>query len=285
MRCMFYADDVQIYTSFSPAERAEATARITTCMSDVKSWSTTNKLKLNDSKSEFIHFVSCFSKRKQMTSVHIGDSVMNISAEVRNLGVRFDSSLLMKSQVKSVCSSALFGIRQIGCIRRFLDDRSATTLVHAFVTSRLDYCNSLLYNLPKTHIMKLQHVQNTAARLVSRTKPYCHISPVLHKLHWLPIKQRIAFKIMLLTYKSVHNASPSYISELITAHVPTRNLRSSSRFNFEVPKVRMRYGARSFAAAAPKLWNGLPQDIKSADSIESFKTLLKTFLFNNAEYA
>ena len=133
----------------------------------------------------------------------------------------------LKSHVKNICRSASFGIYKIGRLRKYLDKKSTERLVHAFVSSRLDFNNSLLYGLPSAVLSSLQRVQNSAARLISYTKRHHHISPVLRNLHWLPIRERIMFKILLITYKALHGSAPAYISDLISISKNAR-LRSSS---------------------------------------------------------
>ena len=103
-------------------------------------------------------------------------------------------------------------------------------LVHAFVSSRLDYCNSLLHGSPKYVPQKLQRAQNAAARLIKLSRKYDHITPHLMDLHWLPIEYRIQFKILLLTYKTLNGLAPSYLSDLLQRYAPVRNLRSFSAF-------------------------------------------------------
>ena len=124
----------------------------------------------------------------------------------------------------------LIAIRKIGQIRHYLDDDTTLRLVHAFVTSRLDSCNSLLYGLPDKELSKVQRVQNTAARLVSCLPRSHHVTPVLMKLHWLPVKMRTIYKILLLTFKAQIGKSPVYLSELVHQYAPTRSLRSSTVF-------------------------------------------------------
>ena len=120
-----------------------------------------------------------------------------------------------------------------------------------------------------------------AARLTTLTKYRDHISPILRELHWLPIKSRIMYKILLLTYKSLHGLAPLYLQELIHEYKPTRNLRSTSQFLLVTPSVSTQsYGQRSFTSAAAELWNNLPYNIKISKTVNQFKCSVKTYLFN-----
>ena len=115
-------------------------------------------------------------------------------------------------------------------IRKHLSRNSTETLIHAFVSSRLDYCNSLLYGLPQAQIDKIQRVQNAAARLIFKQLKFSHITPVLYQLHWLAIKYRIEFKILLFTFKAIHGMAPDYICKLISRKSSTRHsLRSTAK--------------------------------------------------------
>ena len=130
----------------------------------------------------------------------------------------------------------------------------------AFITSRLDFCNGLLYGLPKTQIVKLQRVQNAAAKLAMNIGKYSHVTQALQDLHWLPVRARTDFKILILVFKAVHGLAPPYISYLITVKLKSSyNLRSKSSLLLESPKEKMlsTLSARSFYAAAPCLWNSL----------------------------
>ena len=131
-------------------------------------------------------------------------------------------------QISKICKSSHYHLRNIGKIRKYLDESSTKTLIHAFVTSKLDYCNALLNGLPKYQINRLQLVLNTAARVVSHTRKYEHITPVLIGLHWLPVSYRITFKILLLTYKALNNLAPSYLSDLLSQRCNVRSVRPSS---------------------------------------------------------
>ena len=213
-------------------------------------------------------------------ALQIGNIIVQSAQNVKNLGVIFDNCLNLKKQTMSISKSAYFQLRRIGSIRKYLNDNAATKLIHAFVTSRLDYCNSLLSGSPAYQLARLQRIQNSAARIVTRTRKYEHITPVLVKLHWLPIPLRITYKVLLLTYKTLHDLGPSYLEELLMPHNPTRQLRSSGKDLLKVAKSRLvHYGDKSFSVCAPSLWNDLPSSLRSSTSLDSFKNGLKTELF------
>ena len=150
-------------------------------------------LKQNADKTEVIVFTS---RLVSEISVTIGDSNIKFSSCVKNLGAWLDSRMDMERHVNSVCKSCFGQIRQISHIRQFLTTDVTKSLVNSLVTSRLDYCNALLYGVPKTILNKLQNVQNTAARVVTRTSRFSHITPILKELHWLPIQYRVQYKIL-----------------------------------------------------------------------------------------
>ena len=134
-----------------------------------------------------------FRKRNESVTLNIDGAVINATKSARDLGVIVDDSLDMKEHIRKVCRAATFGIYRIGKIRKYLNQSSTERLVNALVTSHLDFCNSLRINLPASHLAPLQHTQNTAARLITRTRKHDHITPVIHTLHWLLIPQRIEF--------------------------------------------------------------------------------------------
>ena len=205
------------------------------------------------------------------------------SSEVRNLGVILDSTLSFQSHIKSVTKSAFFHLKNISRLRPSLSDSIAETLVHAFVSSRLDYCNGVLFGLPKKDLDRLQYVQNSAARVLTRTKPWQHITPTLKRLHWLPVKHRITYKLLLLTYKALHALAPQYLADLLEDYTPARNLRSSDLGLLTVHHGKRRsLGDRAFSVAAPALWNSLPSVIRQAQTLDSFKSALKRHLFVQA---
>ena len=149
---------------------------------------------------------------------------------VKNLGAWFDSMLSMETHINKVCSSGFYlYLHNLRKIRRYLSQDCLVTLIHAFVTSRLNYCNNLMYGLPQCQISKLQRVQNAAARIALDLSKFCHITAALRQLHWLPVIKRIQFKMLLLTFKAIHGFCPPYISELITVKLKSSyGLRSNN---------------------------------------------------------
>ena len=133
----------------------------------------------------------------------------------------------------------------------------------------------------KQLIHKLKKVQNSAARLICRAPKSDHISPVLHTLHWLPVEQRIEYKLLLLAFKSVNNDGPSYLSDLLKFYIPSRQLRSSSDTRLlRIPSFRLKsLGQRKFSYQASVLWNSLPISLRHSNSTLAFRYALKTHLF------
>ncbi len=129
-------------------------------------------------------------------------------------------------------------------------------------------------------------VQNAAARVLTGAHKSEHITPILQSLHWLPVCYRINFKVLLLVFKSLNGLTPSYLSDLLIDHQPTRALRSANLRLLVVPRTRLKSrGDRAFAVAAPSLWNSLPTEIRTAPTLPIFKSRLKTFLFDPAYYS
>ena len=279
---MIYADDTQVFIILDEAERSSLIPNLENCISDIKLWSTANDLKLNDDKTEVLHITSRFRNPSPLPGVQICDSLIEPVKSARNLGIIVQNDLKMDVYVNNICRSASYGLYRIGQIRKFLDRKSTEMLVHAFITCRLDQCNSLLHNLPESQIAKLQRIQNSAARLVTLTRKHDHVTPILRELHWLPVKYRIMYKILLLTYKCLHGTAPIYLQELIKRYVPSRNLRSATQSRLTCSSTSTQYGQRSFSVSATELWNNLPLHVKNSETVIQFKTSLKTHLFTMA---
>ena len=275
-----YADDTQIYVSFPPSDSSSYLNDLSDILNTVHTFLTCNRLTVNPTKTEFL-LIGTPQQRSKIASPSITfqGSTINPSKSVRNLGFLFDSHLSHHSQISSISRSSFLQIRQLRQIRSSLDTNSSITLANSLVSSKLDYCNSLYVNLPNTSLKRLQSIQNSLARVVLNVKRHEHITPSLRKLHWLPIHQRIIFKIACITFKTIHNQSPTYLHQLLTRHNPSRSLRTRYQNTLVCPRIDSKIGRRSFSYAAPTIWNSLPDNLRALDSLSSFRSALKTFLF------
>ena len=174
-------------------------------------------------------------------------------------------------------------LRQLTRIHSFLSSTDLEKVVHAFISSRLDYCNALYSGISKGNIRRLQLIQNAAARLLTGTKRSDHISPILATLHWLPLSFRIDFKILLLVFKALNGQAPTYIRDLLLPYKPDRCLRSAGTALLMVPRsCLVTKGDQTFAVCAPQLWNSLPGDLRQVSSMASLKSFLKTHFYRLA---
>ena len=281
-----YADDTQLQNSATPDRLPNLIDSMRLCIDDIKDWMTDNKLTLNDDKTE----VMIISSSRMSTalsipeSFDIGNGSVPFSDTVKNLGVTLDCHLSLKTHVLNLVRTANFELRRISSIRRLLTTEATATLVSAFILSSLDYCNSLLSGCPRSLILRLQKVQNNAARLILGISKREHISPYLASLHWLPIDSRIKYKLACICYNCMSTNSPPYLSDLLNVYTAARQLRSSSDNSvLRRPSVRtVSYGQRSFSYSASSAWNSLPQQIRSSDNVSTFRSRTKTHLFRLA---
>ena len=235
------------------------------CLSDIDKWMSINRLKLNKVKTKLFYLFSKSNPPQSLPPLRFGTDVIKPSSNARNIGDIFDTTMSMLPHANNVCKSAFYHRRTISRIRKYLLTQTTDILIQAFATSKLDHWNSLLYNVPKNIIKKLQSVQNAAGRQITRPRKCDYITPILFHLHWLPVSEQINFKILLLTFKALHQQSPTYIQDLITRYLLSRSLQSSFMLSLNPVSFNLKtYGSRAFAVSTPKLWNKLPDDIRSA---------------------
>ena len=284
--CSFhkYADDTEISKSATPESFTSSQISIQNCIVDILSWMNSNKLMLNPSKTEVMLSGTKVRLRQiDAVSLPIEDSVIHFQSSVKYLGITIDQTLSMNHHISNVCRSTFLAMKRISTIRPFLSAHSAATLVHSMVTSRLDYCNSILYGLPSEQLIRLQRVQNNAARLVLKKRRRDHVTPLLKELHWLPIKYRIQFKLAILAFRHFENTLPPYLSEALNIYESSRTLRSSSEKLLKIPRTNLKSaGERAFSSSASKVWNSLPVSLRNTPTLSLFKSRLKTHLFRQA---
>ena len=171
-------------------QRAEA------CILEIKSWMSLNMLKLNDEMTEFLVMTSRYQQHKiHDHNIKVNTATIHASKSARNLGIIFDNNLCMDEHVKRICQTVYFHIRNVNSIRKILTTETAATIIHALITSRIDNGNSLLTGISDRLLRKPQLAQNASARILTKTRNFEHITPVLKELHWLPIRERTQFKL------------------------------------------------------------------------------------------
>ena len=208
-------------------------------------------------------------KRLNIPHINILSTLVDVVDTTRDLGVIVDSQLSLSAQVAALSRSGYFQLRQLCPIIRSLTMEAAKTIAQAFISCHLDYCNSLLYSISDSLLQRLQSVQNAAARLVTGTRRCDHITPVLRQLHWLPVRQRIHFKIAGWVFQALTGQAPAYLDD--DCRLISR-LRSSDIRTCVTPRTSTRFGDRSFSAAGPQVWNGLPSALLAPDlTFDRFK--------------
>ena len=283
-----YADDLQLYAEFDPRSEGDCErvlARLSSCIDVINEWMIQNTLRLNQDKTEFFLIANRnVSAALSDISLKLGELSIQRSTSIKNLGVTFDDSLTMYSQVNAICKSVNFHIRNFWRIRRFITTEACHHIVRGLVLSRLDYANSLLFGAREADLTRLQRLQNKAARLVLSCGRDQSSTDLFRELHWLPVKQRIIYKLMLYFYKALNDMAPCYISAMV--HLQNtdpaeyrQRLRSSSDQTRLIVSRSFKRGDMSFTIAAARLWNDLPVYLRESESLPMFKRQLKTHLF------
>ena len=232
-------------------------------------------LKLNADKTQIIVFgPNAVTDKVCIHGTFVGENrCIRFSNTVSNLGVLLDSNLTFAAQVNKTVSAVFLSIKNISRISSFLTVKEKATLVCSLILSKLDYANSLYYGINSNLLSKLQYAQNSAERLVYKRRKHDHVTDVMKDLHWLPVKHRVTYKILLIVHKGFYGNSPQEINDLLI-------IDSSRTFNLRIDVHKTRYGSRAFSTYAGRVWNVLPMYLKLESNTPSLKKLLKTYLFN-----
>lgn len=238
------------------------------------------KLKMNNSKTEIIMYGTKYQLAKlNISSISVRGCEVKCVDHVRDLGVFMDSTLNFDTHIRKKCQIAYAQLRNLKDIRKHLSQKSTEIMVHGLIHSHIDFCNGLFTDIPAYLVNKLQRIQNQAARVVT-SAPYDHpTTEILKSLHWLPVRARIMFKILVIVFRTVQGTAPPYLKCLFNRVQGKYRLRSSDDIQFTVPITRTRIADRSIAVVGPKWWNALPKDLKCIRNETTFRKELKTYLF------
>ena len=283
-----YADDHSLYTEFRSGNSMQEQRAVTNMqhiLLRLKEWMVANKLQMNDAKTEVIFFKSPFFNQKINTqSVCVGADHVDPTDCIKLLGVWLDTNMTLKKHIEEKCKTASRNLNMLRQIRKFLTVEACKSVVQGLVISHLDYCNAVFIGLPASTLLPLQSIQNQAAKLVLSKKKYDSATSCLQTLHWLPIEQRVKFKVLCLVYKSLHQEAPAYLQDLFKYRTSVYTTRSVSAGDLDPPRTYTKtFGrSRAFSCIGVKLWNELPMAIKTVPNIINFKKSLKTELFKQA---
>ena len=279
-----YADDTQLYMSIQPQSTTEPFRTLSLCVDDVCRWFLENSLLLNPSKTEAVLFGTRIQRSKVATSdgIDVAGTSVPFRDKVKLLGVTLDSALSMDRHVTEVVRNCNYHIRALRHIRPLLTPAVTKMLAHSIVTSRFDYANALLSGTTSSNLDRLQVVQNSLARVVCQAPRSASATELRRQLHWLPVRQRIAYKLATITYRTRSTGTPLYLAHLIKDYHPSRTLRSADKLLLSVPRTTLALSAKAFSVCAPSVWNSLSYNCRSADSYSSFRRALKTELFDSA---
>ena len=279
-----YADDNSGYQVFSFSAASNIFLEsIPNLLSDISKWMQDYYLKLNEDKTKVIVFGSRqFNSNLPSNSVStLNGEVIDCVSKVKYLGVYLDDTLTMQYHINKVTSQCYCNLRKINGIRSLLSQQQCELLINATVTSRLDYCNALFFKLSwSNRLSKLAKIQNYASKIILQKGRRQGLPAIerLVKLHWLPIKQRIVYKVLLLTFKCIIKKAPMLLISLLTVNSNSRHANTLST-NIYYPLNSN--GQRAFSYYAPKLWNALPLNMRNIELLPEFKAKLKTHLFSH----
>ncbi|XP_069003148.1 LOW QUALITY PROTEIN: uncharacterized protein, partial [Embiotoca jacksoni] len=268
---------LSLFSSYLNDRTYRVAARISACLTDISQWMFAHHLKINLDEAELLFLPGKDYPTHDLT-ITFDNSVLAPTLTAKDLGVTLDSQLSLTANITATTRSCRYMLHNISRICPLLTQKVTQVLVQALVISRPDYCNSLLAGLPVSAIRPLQLIQNAAARLVFDLVKF---SPLLRSLHWLPVAAHIHFKTLVLAYRAANRSGPVYIQDMVKPYIPARSLRSASTNRLVGPSLRAKHSTKSwlFAVLAPKWWNELPTDIRTAESLYIFRCKLKTHLF------
>jgi Reverse transcriptase (RNA-dependent DNA polymerase) len=284
-KCHQYADDTQLYIRIISG--TDLLGALESCADEVAHWFLANGLMVNPSKTEAILFgsssrlASLMTSHPDLTFKFAGATVPFVSS-LRILGVTLDSNLSFDIHVSKTLANCNTHLRALRHVRSSLTLNAATTIACSLINTRIDYCNSLLYNTSNNNIVKLQILQNNLARCIFRQRRSVSMRPFINRLHWLRINERILYKLSVLSYNVVRMKQPPYLADIIRPQQSARTLRSNLRDLLFVPCRKLEILRSSFSYACPTVWNNLSEHVKMSDSIDIFKSRLKTELFTSA---
>ena len=276
-----YVDDSKIYLSFSFKDINVAEIQLTDDLRRIAAWCCSNILLANPEKTKLLLFGTpqMLNHVRNFRVTFLDKELQPVSSD-RDLGVEFDGCLSYDEHITQVVSKCTKSLCLINRVKHILDSRTLIVIINALVFSKLYYCSSVWANTSKKNIAKLQTVQNFAARIVTGTRKYDHITPVLQQLKWLSVSYTLRYKDVVMAFKCLKGLAPPYLARRFTSRSQTHDRVTRQMDELDIPFYRTAAGQRSFLYRATKLWNDLENNIKDSSSIGVFKKLIRNILYH-----
>ena len=289
-KTLSYADDNSGYQVFSLSSESNTFNNvIPACIDQLKSWMNDYFLKINEGKTKIIVFARpVFHLNLSQTNVTLqnGD-VITITDRIKYLGFYFDKFLSLTSHVNKVASHCYQLLKTARKLRKYITQSQMESIVHCIISSRIDYCNILLFGAQKVNcVNKLQRVQNSASKVVLKKGRLqgCPSTQRLEILHWLPVEKRIVFKALVIIFKCFIGSAPILVSSLLVRKFPESTIDDDDYncdFDDRLFYPNLSIGRRAFRFYAPRIWNALPMHLRESPNINIFKRKLKTYLWSS----
>ena len=272
-----YVDDSKVLLSFTMKDVFNAQRNLEEDLHHVAAWCCKNQLLINAKKTKFLLIGTRQLLRRlpvEMSLSFLGEVITPVS-NAKDLGVILDSNLSYDCHIKDLTSSCMSKLCQISRVKDSFDHNTLQLIISALVMSKLYYCSSVWSNTSIGNIKKLQGVQNFAARIITNTKKYDHITPVLHELGWLPIKDHLLFRDSIMTFKCMNGLAPPYLSNIFCKRNTIHNFDTRKSGSLQIPLCKTKTGQRSFRYRAVNIWNDLHPTLKKITSLNVYKKELK----------
>lgn len=277
-----FVDDTKLYASFCLCDHAQTADKMNQDLVRVRDWSFNNQLLLNPEKTKLMVFGSrqMRSKLLEFRLSLLGKDILPAST-VTDMGVGFDSELSFDDHIIKTVSTCMSRLGQINRVKHAFDKKTLIMVINTLVFSKLFYCSNVWCNTSEKNLRKLQCVQNFACRVVCDARKFDHVTPLLRELRWLPVKDKLYYRLAVMTFKCLTGCAPKYLASqfIKRGNVSKRNTRSSQLLN--IPLCRTATGQRSFYYRSVTLWNNLDNSLKLSSSLDIFKRHLRNSLLDN----
>ena len=275
-----YVDDSKLFMSFTLPELDATVEKLEQDLHSVAKWCCENHLLINPDKTKllFLGTRQMLNRLQEVPRVTFLGKILKPTVSAKDLGVHLDPNLTYDHHISTVVSSCLSKLCQINRVKKSFDKTTLELLITALVFSKMFYCSSVWANTSFLNVNKLQSIQNFACRIITNTRKYDHVTPLLRELNWLPVREQLRYRDTVLVYKCQNGLAPQYLMDKFFKRLCIHNRDTRARDSLQIPLFRTKTGQRSFIFRGTNIWNNLDDDLKERTSLTSFKRALRDSL-------